>query len=151
VNNRIYKIREDQKISQEEFANRLGVTKSAISGYETGRRTPTEQMIKSICREFCIEEKWLRTGEGKMKQYNPEDALSEVLRLYNCSEFEANFFRSYFELTVEERTNFSDYLEKIFGISLNKKNGRSFEDIPDTPEELEAKYPPVDPCEGRIG
>ena len=50
VGKRILQVRETEKLNQEEFANRLGLTKSAISGYETGRRVPTKAILKSIAQ-----------------------------------------------------------------------------------------------------
>lgn len=83
MNERILKIREESGLSQEAFADRLGVTKSAISGYETGRREPTMQIIKAICREFNINEEWLKTGTGDMRIENKDelDALAEKYHL----------------------------------------------------------------------
>lgn len=39
---------------------------NTITNYETGLRTPTDAVLKSICREFNVNEDWLRTGEGEM-------------------------------------------------------------------------------------
>ena len=39
---------------------------NTITNYETGLRTPTDAVLKSICREFNVNENWLRTGEGEM-------------------------------------------------------------------------------------
>ena len=118
INERILKIRKECGLSQETFAERIGVTKSAISGYEIGRREPTLQIIKSICREFGVEEHWLQTGEGEMMRAEPEDSLEEMLCLYECSEFERSFFKAYFtELSHAERKLFSEYLNRVLGIA----------------------------------
>lgn len=71
MNTRIAELRKVLKLSQEEFGSRLGVTAAAISRIEHGNRNITEQIILSICREFNVEEEWLRTGEGDM--FIPED------------------------------------------------------------------------------
>lgn len=54
------------KLSQEAFGKRIGVTGAAISRIESGDRSVTDQIIKSICHEFDVSEQWLRTGEGEM-------------------------------------------------------------------------------------
>ena len=59
-------LRKRLKLSQEEFGSRLGVGKSAISYLESGRSKLTEQMIILICKEFNVNENWLRTGDGEM-------------------------------------------------------------------------------------
>lgn len=66
MNKRIKEIRKTLKLNGENFGKRLGVTKTAISNIENGNRNVTEQMIKLICNEFNINEKWLRTGSGEM-------------------------------------------------------------------------------------
>lgn len=64
MNDRVREIRKSNKLTMEQFGLRLGVAKSTISGIEAGNRNLTEQMIKAICREFGVNENWLRTGEG---------------------------------------------------------------------------------------
>lgn len=66
MNNRIRQIRKELGLTLEKFGERLGVTKVAISNIENGNRNLTEQMIKSVCREFDVNEEWIRTGEGEM-------------------------------------------------------------------------------------
>lgn len=51
-------------ISLEKFGEHVGVTRSAMSNIENGSRGVTEQMRKSICREFHVREEWLRDGSG---------------------------------------------------------------------------------------
>ena len=48
----------------EKFGEKLGVGKTAISKIERNERGLTEQMTKSICREFNVDYIWLTTGEG---------------------------------------------------------------------------------------
>jgi len=56
-------------MNQSEFGSRIGLTTSAISDIERGKvKTITEGNIKLICREFNINEEWLRTGRGKMEK-----------------------------------------------------------------------------------
>ena len=63
---RIKELRKFLGLTQQEFATRLGSVQNTITGYETGRRTPSNQVIALICREFGVSEEWLRTGEGEM-------------------------------------------------------------------------------------
>ena len=72
------------KTSMEKFADRLGVTKGAISFIENGRNQPSDQMIRSICREFNINEAWLRDGIGDMKSAasRSEEMATAVKRLF---------------------------------------------------------------------
>lgn len=63
---RIKEIRKYLDLTMEKFGERLGVGKTAISKLENNERNLTDQMSISICREFNVDENWLRTGEGDM-------------------------------------------------------------------------------------
>lgn len=64
LNERIRQLRKDLKLTQTEFGNRLGIKQTTVAGYETGGRVPIDAVISLICREFNVNENWLRTGEG---------------------------------------------------------------------------------------
>lgn len=66
MDERIKKVRKSLDLTQQKFADRLGVARNNIAGYETGKRYPSEAVISLICREFDVNEDWLRTGEGEM-------------------------------------------------------------------------------------
>ncbi|MBQ7355381.1 MAG: helix-turn-helix transcriptional regulator [Clostridia bacterium] len=68
MGSRIRELRKTLKLNQSEFASRIGSVQNTITGYETGRREPSNQVVTLICREFNINEDWLRTGEGEMFQ-----------------------------------------------------------------------------------
>lgn len=64
IEDRILMVREKLELSQEEFGERIGVTKSTISLLERKLRNPSERVIRDICREFNINEDWFRNGTG---------------------------------------------------------------------------------------
>ena len=68
INDRIKLIRKHPKISltQEAFGERIGLKKSSLSLIENGINNVTQQTILSICREFNVNENWLKYGEGDM-------------------------------------------------------------------------------------
>lgn len=66
MNERIKELRLVLNMTQESFAQRLGVKRNTIGNYETGNRIPSNQIIFSICREFNVNEDWLRDGNGEM-------------------------------------------------------------------------------------
>lgn len=66
MKDRIKKIRKELDLTQQEFADRIGVKRGGIANYEIGRNEPTDSVISLICREFNVNEDWLRTGQGEM-------------------------------------------------------------------------------------
>lgn len=83
MNTRIKLLRQSQKLNMQQFGDKLGVTQSAISRIEKGDRKLTEQMILSICREFNINEDWLRNGQGEMYKTPDEETQAIVSNLLN--------------------------------------------------------------------
>ena len=67
INERIKEIRRSSGLSQTDFAERLGTTRGVITNLEGEKTSPNDPFIKLICREFNVNEDWLRTGEGEMK------------------------------------------------------------------------------------
>lgn len=67
MNGRIKEIRKFYKLTQTDFANKLGLSQNFITQLETGSKKPSDRTIADICRIFSINETWLRSGEGKMK------------------------------------------------------------------------------------
>ena len=78
---RIKQIRKNNGMTLEQFGNILGVTKVAISNIENGKRNVTEQMRKSICREFNINPTWLETGEGDMFISRSNDVIRRLSKI----------------------------------------------------------------------
>lgn len=71
---RVKMVRDKAQLTMEQFGSRIGgVSKSTISNIENDNRNLTEHMLKSICREFDVNEKWLKTGEGDMPRKLSEE------------------------------------------------------------------------------
>lgn len=66
MNERVKAIREALKLTQGQFADKIGLTRNYISLVEGGSRSFADRTVKDICREFDVNEDWLRTGEGEM-------------------------------------------------------------------------------------
>lgn len=78
MNERIRKLRRTLDLTQKEFGDRIGVKGNTIATYEGGRNEPIDSVISLICREFNVNEKWLRTGEGEMFAPAPSSALDAL-------------------------------------------------------------------------
>jgi len=148
---RILFVRENcGNLSQEEFANKLGLTKSAISGYETGRRIPPDNVLKHIACVFHLDEDWLKDGTGEPFFPTSDDALEELFSQFECSDFERSFLTAYFCLPDKDRRGFSNYLEQIFHAmveemkekdaqaTVSKTSAPAFAPLEDTADDVEA-------------
>lgn len=80
LKDRIKSIRKENKLTQVEFGESIGVKGNTITNYETGLRNPTDAVIKSICRIYNINEEWLRTGEGEMyRQLSKDEEIAGIV------------------------------------------------------------------------
>lgn len=66
LKDRLKKLRKELDLTQQAFADKIGMKQNTIAQYEMGRTTPSDAIVFSICREFGVREEWLRTGEGGM-------------------------------------------------------------------------------------
>lgn len=79
MGDRLRELRKVLGLSGEKFGERIGIGRSAVSNLEAGRNNLTEPMILAICREFDVNEEWLRSGEGEM--FIKLDRETEIARL----------------------------------------------------------------------
>jgi len=105
IHKRIKQIRNEAKLTQEEFAKRLGVKRNTVATYEMGRSTPIDAVLSLICREFNINDEWLRTGNGQPYTMLPKNEMVEKaasLLSYRDPNFEA-LINIYSELDKDDR------------------------------------------------
>lgn len=113
MNDRIRILRKSLGFTLKKFGERLGISEGAVSNIEKGNRNVTEQMIKSICREFSINENWLRTGEGAMqKPLNIE--FGEICARIGVEDEKAKqLIIDYWHLSDEDKYLFWKFFEKF--------------------------------------
>lgn len=78
---RVKEIRKSLVLTLEKFGEKLGVGKTAISKIEKGENSLTEQMTKSICREYGVDYIWLTSGEGEMFVESDDDFFERIDRI----------------------------------------------------------------------
>lgn len=118
---RIKEIRKALGLTSEKFGDRLGVGKTAISGIETGRRNLTEQMTKSICREFNVSYSWLTDGEGEMFLESDDDIIEVIDRIMiGENEFHKNLFKTFARLDEDELLALERIIDKFIEVSKEK-------------------------------
>lgn len=74
---RLKELRKTLNLTQQEFAEKIGVKRNTIAQYESGRNAPIDAVITLICRTYGVNETWLRTGEGEM--FQPKSRNDELL------------------------------------------------------------------------
>ena len=116
LSKRLVKIRETLKISQDELGTKIGISRFSVSNYESGKRNITERVIKDICREFDVNEEWLRTGEGEMFVELPEGTelgkyIADVIG--GEDDFIKNIIISYMKLDEKNKKIIRDFVKSL--------------------------------------
>lgn len=114
IGERIRVIRKSAKMNLDDFGEKVGVTGPAVSMMENGKASVTDRSIKAICREFHVNEEWLRTGKGEM---SAPDVLDDIIKEQGlegeAAELTKRFARVFASLRPETQhellTNFDRY------------------------------------------
>ena len=112
MNERIKKIRKALDLTQQEFAERIGMKRNSIAQIETGRKT-SDQTIIAICREFNVNEAWLKTGAGEMFNPAPTDELGELIKKRGLTEHDRIAVEKFLNLRPEIREAMLDYFCQV--------------------------------------
>ena len=152
---RIRLIRRTLDLTQQEFADRIGIKRGAIANYELGRNEPVDSVVSLICREFNVSEEWLREGTGEMFLPNTSDELDALAKKYDLSEADQVLIEKYVNLKPGSRDAIVNFIMDVAAAFSNSENPTrtASQEIPGTPEELEAMYPPIedDVAKGGLG
>ena len=119
MNTRVKEIRKTLKLSQEAFGAKLGITGAGLSKIDSGHRSLTESMLLYICKEFQINERWLRSGEGEMFRQLP-DGMKQLADNYRLDELDSRIIYEYISLDETSRKVIKEYIRRITQINLNK-------------------------------
>lgn len=113
MNERINELRLSLGLTLKKFGERLGISEGAVSNIEKGNRNVTEQMVKSVCREFDVDEKWLRTGEGKMFLDEDIDFGTICAKIGVSDERAKKAISDYYSLSAQDKELFWNFIERF--------------------------------------
>ena len=120
MNERIKILRKKLQLTQQEFADKLKISRGNIGAYEVGKNAPSDAVIALICKTFNVNETWLRSGEGETFEELPEEDevaayVSDLLEddenpLYDIIK---GIMKTYSELTPKSQTAIRDFSAKL--------------------------------------
>jgi transcriptional regulator with XRE-family HTH domain len=121
---RVKEVRKTLGLTLEKFGEKLGVTKQTVSRIENGVNNLTEQMTKSICREFGVDYIWLTTGLGNMFVESDDDFLEKIDRIMiGEDESRKNLFKFMLELSDDDIAALNKLIKKaIYYFNKSKEN-----------------------------
>lgn len=109
IGDRLKQLRKELDLTQEAFASRIGSVQNTITGYESGRRNPSAPVISLICREFNVNEEWLRNGTGEMFLPDANVEFDAMVKRYNLSYADQILIERYMNLNASARESIIDF------------------------------------------
>ena len=110
---RLKKLRKALDLTQQEFADRIGISRGNIATYETRDGSPGNSVINLICREFNVNETWLRTGAGEMFVEAPSDTLDALVQEYHLDRFGRTVVEKMLNLNEKQWAVFHDFAMEV--------------------------------------
>lgn len=121
MKDRIREVREHFGLSMEKFGSRIGIGKTSISLLESGKNNPSVQTVSLICREFGVNEHWLRTGEGEMFEQTRETVLDKLCAEYDLGAEHRAIVEGFLDLTPQDRDVVLKYFHNVFSRSTSQQ------------------------------
>ena len=115
MNSRLKDIRKALRLTQKEFAARLGITDSGISRLEKGQNQLTDQLIRAICREYKVNYEYLKNGIGERFVEVPQTGVDELCEQYDLDDFDRIMLQEYLKMDEASRNVLKTYIRKICG------------------------------------
>lgn len=115
MKDRLIQLRKALNLSMEAFGKKIGVGRSTISRLESGTNGFTDQMTRSICREFGVNYEWFVSGVGEMFSEVPQTVVDELCAQYDLDEFDRIMLQEYLKMDEASRNVLKTYIRKICG------------------------------------
>ncbi len=116
MNTRIKTLRKELGLTQSDFADRLGLKRNTVATYEIGRNIPSDAIILAICREFSVNESWLRNGEGDMfTSRRKDDMIAKMLAdvLVDEESFKYRLISALSKLDADGWSKIEEFIDSI--------------------------------------
>lgn len=110
---RIKEIRKTLDLTLDKFGEKLGVTKQTVSRIENGVNNVTDQMARSVCREYNVNYDYLMYGEGEMFDNLPQTIVDELCVQYDLNDFDKALVEMYVSLPAVSRERIKEYMKQL--------------------------------------
>lgn len=125
TNERIKLLRKELGLTQNEFGEKIGLKKSAISQIENGSTSSNPRIVQLICTAFNISEKWLTEGKGDMYTSDEEAILDKLAGMYDLSESQMIFAKQWLQLPATAKDAVVDYIVSVASALQEKKSTKN--------------------------
>ena len=134
---RIRTLRKTLRMTQQEFADRLKISRNNIAGYESGTRVPSDAVISLMCSVFHVNEEWLRLGEGEMfVPLTKNEILKRLEEDINeaPNSFKARFIEAMGKLDEKDWKQIEKLAKKLIKEPLSYEEGFTYQNVAENQE-----------------
>ena len=121
IDKRLKELRKELGLTQQEFADRLGIKRNTIATYEAGKSKPSDSAAVLICNTFNVSMDWLRNGTGEMFAPVSADELDAFIEKHNCSPAFSVLIKKLAALPPDQQAAVIDFFDG-FAADLKKRN-----------------------------
>lgn len=144
TNERIKLLRKELGLTQNEFGEKIGLKKSAVSQIENGSTSSNPRIVQLICSAFNVSEKWLIEGKGDMYTSNEEAILEKLADMYDLSESQLTFAKQWLQLPAATKDSVVDYIVSVASALQEKKTTKN--DVLDSDTSKKVNINGLDSC-----
>ena len=118
INGRMAQIIVETGLSKTDFAKKINVSQQYVSKL-TKDGVPSDRTIADICREFSVNETWLRTGQGEIfRRVSEAEELEQIFSALNVSDDKVfqvikRIIRAYWRLNENEKAAMQKLLDNL--------------------------------------
>ena len=113
INARIKQVRKSLKLNQADFGEQIALAQTYLSQIERGDREVTEKILKLVCFQFNVSERWLRTGEGNMFEESSDSLISQLCEKYKLDDMARVLLETFISMPQDERDVVMNFARRV--------------------------------------
>ena len=113
MKDRLKLLRKTLGLNQVDFGTRIGIGGTAISKFESGVNAISDTLVLLVCREFNVNEAWLRNGTGEMFTHTSNDLVAELSETYHLGTYGEQLLATYLQLSDADKRAVERFVSQL--------------------------------------
>lgn len=113
MKDRLRLLRKTLGLNQVDFGARIGIGGTAISKFEKGTNAISDSLVLLVCREFNVNEEWLRHGSGEMFSQHSADLVEQMARQYGLGLYGEQLLATYLQLSDADKKAVERFVSQL--------------------------------------
>ena len=113
MKDRLKLLRKSLGLNQVDFGARVGIVGTAISKFENGTNAISDSLVLLVCREFNVNENWLRNGNGEMFSRQSTDLIEQLTQQYSLGLYGQQLLATYLQLSDADKRAVERFVSQL--------------------------------------